>query len=326
MRNYYDILGVPKNASGDDIRKAYKKLAIAFHPDKNGGSDEAKQKFQEISEAYEVLSDDEKRKIFDMYGEDGLKGGGMPGGSGGMPFVFKTSSGGAPFNFTSHDPSEIFKQFFGTNNPFDAENQDSPFVNIGGFPNQIRQRRQKKNSPIEKDFECSLEELYNGTTKKMCVTRQITDENGSKKTEKKVLEIPIKPGFKEGTKITFEKSGDQMPNVIPADIIFKLKEKAHPIFKRDGDDLIMKETVTIEDVLTGNVKVLVNTLNNRKFYVKIPSITHPNYMHIVKNEGMPKKTTGTFGDLYIKFDIKFPKNLTQKQKDDISNALKGASY
>ena len=109
MRNYYDVLGVSKSATDDDIKKAYKRLAIKHHPDKNGGSEEAKKMFQEISEAYEVLSDSEKRKIFDMYGEEGLKGG-VPmggeayggGGGEGIPFTFRTSNGGAAggFHFT----------------------------------------------------------------------------------------------------------------------------------------------------------------------------------------------------------------------------------
>jgi DnaJ-class molecular chaperone len=314
MRNYYDILGLNKNATQDEIKKAYRKLAIKSHPDKNGNSEESKRLFQEINEAYEVLSDDEKRKIFDMYGEEGLKGGGggMPAGPGGNPHVFKT--GGMPFNFTSHDPSEIFKQFFGTNNPFDVENSDGFFSGL--------QTLRTRNSSIEKEFYCSLEELYSGTVKKMALTRLGSDG----KQEKKILEIPIKPGYKEGTKITFEKEGDRNPGIVPVDIIFKLKEKPHDIFKREGDNLVMNVKITLEEALSGETKVLIKTLNNRKFYVKIVNIISPDYIHTLKNEGMPNKKTGNFGDLLIKFDIKFPKNLSQEQKDLLKSGLKSAVY
>ena len=317
MRNYYDILGVQKNATTDDIKKAYKKLAIKHHPDKNGNSDESKHLFQEISEAYEVLSDDEKRKMFDMYGEEGLKGGGIPGNAaGGNPFVFRTGGGGMPFNFTSHDPSDIFNQFFGTNSPFDVDNEDSPFAGMNGFP------QRKKRSSIEKEFQCSLEELYNGTVKKMAVTR--LDSNN--KEERKILEIPVKPGFKEGTKITFEKEGDRIPGTIPADIIFKLKEKPHEIYKREGDNLVMNVKLNLEEALSGETKILIKTLNSRKFYLKITHVISPDYIHILKNEGMPIKQTGKFGDLLIKFDIKFPKKLSESQKDFVKLGLKDAKY
>ena len=109
----------------------------------------------------------------------------------------------------------------------------------------------------------------------MAVTKNITDADGSVRTEKQVLEIPVRPGFKEGTKITFAEAGDQMPGVVPADIIFKLKEKPHPIFKREGDNLVMNASVTLEEALTGTAKVLVNTLNSRKFYVKVPTTITP---------------------------------------------------
>lgn len=315
MRNYYDILQIEKNASADDIKKSYKKLAIKHHPDKNGNSDESKKLFQEINEAYEVLSDDQKRKIFDMYGEEGLKGGGMPGSNSGAPFVFRT--GGMPFNFRSNDPADIFSQFFGTNNPFDTDNEDSPFGKINGFP-----RARKKNSPIEKEFQCSLDELYNGTVKKMAVTRL----NSNNEEERKILEIPIKPGFKEGTKITFEGEGDRIRGVNPADIVFTLREKPHEIYTREGDNLSMVIEITLEEALSTETKILIKTLNNRKFYVKIPNIITPEYVHILKNEGMPIKQSGKFGDLLIKFYVKFPKKLSETQKDFIKMGLKEAKY
>ena len=325
------------------LLQAYKKLAIKYHPDKNGGSDEAKKKFQEVSEAYEVLSDDEKRKAYDTYGEDGgmPRGFREPTGEGGFPagsrFTFSTH-GGPGGHSSFHDPSFIFSQFFGTSNPFEAESMDGdsfggghPFasmftdrgVGVGGK----RSLKPVKGRPVEKDFSCSLEELYKGGgVKKLQITKTITDDSGRSYEEKKVLEINIKKGWKEGTKVTFENEGDRGPGVIPADIILTLKEKPHPIFKRDGNDLIMKASITLEQALCGT-SLTIPFLDAKSIEASIPCITSSSYTHVLRGQGMPKpKEPGTRGDLRIEFEIKLPKSLTTRQQDQMKEILRGADY
>lgn len=316
--------------------------------------------FQDIAQAYEVLSDKNKRQIYDMYGEEGLKGG-MPSdasGEGGMPggfpggFSFPGGSGGGPSGvrfFTTSggkpgaggfggfsDPSSIFAEFFGTSNPFEAEmgggmgggpggffgGRNSAAGGFSGGMGGAPAAPTKRGRPINHDLNCTLEELYHGKLKKMAITRTITQTDGRSTSERKVLEIDVKKGWKEGTKITFEKEGDVSPGVIPSDVIFTVKQKPHERFTREGDNLVMKVTCTLSDALAGNTNVLVQTLDSRKFYAKIRDTITPTYTHILKGEGMPKKGGG-FGDLLINFDIQFPKVFNASA---VSSALRDAVY
>lgn len=263
-KDYYKILGLAKGASDDDIKKAYRKLALKYHPDKNKEPG-AEEKFKEVAEAYEILSDSKKKDIYDKYGEEGLK---MGGGAG------PTHTGGSPGGFTytwSGDPNETFRMFFGSNNPFNAffGNDDNDEDGFGGFPGMFRfggnnfggggpgvmhqqmgaGKKKTQDPPIYHDLLVSLEDIATGTTKKMKISRKVLGPDGrSTHLEDKVLTIDIKPGWKAGTKITFPREGDQSPNTIPADIVFIIKDKPHPNFKRDGSDLVYTSRITLRDV------------------------------------------------------------------------------
>merc|ERR1712216_6846 len=259
----YDLLGVSKGASAAEIKKAYRKMAVKHHPDKGGDE----QKFKEISAAYEVLSDDEKRQLYDEYGEDALKDGGMGGG------------GGSPF--------DIFEAMFG-GNPFGP----------GGGRGSGRQR-QRKGEDVVHGLKVSLEDLYNGVTKKLSLAKNVLcpkcDGKGSKSgasghcgtckgsgvrvvvrqiapgmvqqmqtvcnecrgsgqvisekdkcgqchgqkvvQEKKVLDVHIEKGMVNNQKITFQGEADEAPGTVPGDIIFVVQEKERATFKRKGPDL-----------------------------------------------------------------------------------------
>jgi len=337
---FYDILGVPKEASESDIKKAFRKLAIKHHPDK-GGDEE---KFKEITRAYEVLSDPEKRKAYDEYGEEGLEG-----------------QGGA-------DPSDIFEMFFGGGG------------RRGGPP------QKKKCENVGTTIKCTLEDLYNGTTRKLAIQRdRICSEcsgvggdkaflkscdgcNGqgvrveirqlgpmitqsqsvcpkcrgkgkempeSKKCklctgggiqkERKVLECHVDKGATHGQKIVFSGEADEKPDMIAGDVIVQIQQVDHALFKRKGADLIMEKEITLVEALTGFSFVLEH-LDKRKLAIQSTKdhVVKPGTIHVVKDEGMPNlKNPFLKGRLFIFFKIKFPdpSDLDDKKIKDLKKIL-----
>lgn len=292
-KDYYKTLEIKKGATDEEIKKAYKKLALKYHPDKNKAPG-AEDKFKDIAEAYEVLSDKKKRDIYDHYGEEGLKGN-MGGSTGGG-----TSPGGGNFTYTFHgDPRATFAQFFGSANPFggffdlgggpgnnrmftsfggmddDMDTDMDPFGTLGmgmgprgpggAFRSQSfnihgnnanRGKDKMQDSPIEHDLYVSLEDIVRGCTKKMKISRRVLQPDGTVKKEDKVLTINVKPGWKAGTKITFQKEGDQGRNKIPADIVFIIRDKPNPLFKREGSDIRHTAKVTLKQVRFNFIFVL----------------------------------------------------------------------
>lgn len=251
-KDYYKILGISRDATEDDVKKAYRKMALKYHPDKNK-SPGAEETFKEIAEAYEVLSDKKKRETFDNFGEEGLKGGTAGGTDGGYTYTF------------SGDPRATFEAFFGGADPF-AQFFSSSGPGFGGssfFPKMFNDdniifgqqnmfggsgihhsgispesQRKGQDPPITYDINVELEDIFKGTTKKMKISRQVLDPDGrTTRPREKVLTVNIKPGWKAGTKVTFPKEGDQHPNKIPADIVFTIKDKPHSKFKRDGSNI-----------------------------------------------------------------------------------------
>lgn len=341
-KDYYDALGIKKGASEDEIKKAYRKQALKYHPDKNK-SPGAEDKFKEIAEAYDVLSDPKKKDIYDRFGEEGLKGGGPTGGSGG-PGTFSYTFQG--------DPHAIFAEFFGGRNPFEqffgARNggmdedmdTDDPFSRfgmggmggggMGGFPRSFSSGMGGHTSVVKKhqdpavvhDLQVSLEEVLTGCTKKMKITRKKLNPDGrSVRKEDKILEVQIKKGWKEGTKITFPKEGDETPTNIPADIVFVLKDKHHRVFKRDGSDIVYTAKVSLRDALCG-CTVNAPTLDGRTIPLTTTEIAHPGMKRRISGEGLPyPKRPDRRGDLIVEYDVKFPERLSQSARDTIAQVL-----
>ncbi|XP_027105380.1 uncharacterized protein [Coffea arabica] len=337
--DYYKILQVDKSAKDEDLKKAYRKLAMKWHPDKNpNNKKEAEAKFKQISEAYEVLSDPEKRAIYDQYGEEGLKGQVPPPGAGGpgRATFFQTGDGPNVFRFNPRNANDIFDEFFGFSTPFGGMG-GAGGMNGGGtrFPSSMfgddifssfgEGRTMNsvpwKAPPIEQNLPCSLEELSKGTTKKMKISREIADASGKTLPVQEILTIDIKPGWKKGTKITFPEKGNEQPNVIPSDLVFIIDEKPHSVFKRDGNDLVVTQKISLAEALTG-CTVHLTTLDGRKLTVPINAPIHPDYEEVVPREGMPiPKEPSKRGNLRIKFNIKFPTGLTAEQKSGIKKLL-----
>lgn len=333
-KDYYKILGVTKGATEADLKKAYRKLAIKWHPDKHADP-EAKKKaealFKDIAEAYDVLSDKEKRQIYDQFGEEGLKGGGAPGaGPAAGP------GGRANFVYREVDPSELFSRFFGSDRMFFGGDDDFPFggMSMGGsgFPFRMHRsagagftgaggRGQSKPKTYEVQLPLSLEELYTGCKKKLKVTRT-RFRGGQVVKEDNVLSIDVKPGWKEGTRITFAGEGDQDgPNAVPGDVVFVVKTKPHARFVRDGNHLIHKVPIPLVKALCG-FTVPIESLDGRQLKVKVDTIISPKSRKVVPSEGMPiSKRPGEKGDLILEFDIHFPKYLGEEQKARLKEVL-----
>ncbi|KZV22501.1 dnaJsubfamily B member 13 [Dorcoceras hygrometricum] len=335
--DYYKILQVDRTATDDDLKKAYRKLAMKWHPDKNPNNKKAAEaKFKEISEAYEVLSDSQKRQIYDQYGEEGLKGQ-MPSpdaaGPGGATF-FQTDPN--MFRFNPRNANDIFAEFFGSSSPFGGMGSDNGtrgglrfsssmfgdniFSSFGGDSRPMSSGPRKA-PPIEQTLACSLEELYKGSTRKMKISREIADASGKTLPVQEILTIDIKPGWKKGTKITFPEKGNELPNVIAADLVFIIDENPHSVFTRDGNDLVTTQKISLAEALTGYTAHLT-TLDGRNLTIPINNVIHPSYEEVVPREGMPiPKEPTKKGNLRIKFNIKFPSKLTAEQKSGIKKLL-----
>lgn len=361
-KDYYKILGVGKSVTPEDLKKAYKKLALKWHPDRvpPDQKDAAQTKFQEIGEAFEVLSDPEKKKVYDQVGEEGLKGGfpsgdaGGGGGGGGQSFQQFGGMPGGSFKFSSGE--DIFARFFGTSDPF-AANDNSPFggggmggmggmggghpfmnfgaggggmpgmmpgagmggggggqqFQFGGKPTPQQQENLVKDNPVNHTLFVTLEDIYTGTVKRMRITKKIMDASGRSTQVSIDKEITVKPGWKDGTKITFEREGDESPGKIPADIIFTLQTKPHDRFQREGDDLVIQCPVSLYDALNG-VRKSIQTLDNRQLVVDIPYITH-NTVTLIPGEGIPNPKKRTRGVMKVKFNVEIPElNTDQRSK------------
>jgi len=281
QKDFYQVLGISKNASADEIKKAYRKLALAYHPDKNK-TKEAEAKFKEITQAYEVLADPKKKEAYDLYGSDAFSQGGFQGQGpfegfgnqaragkyGPFTYTYTTSAGGEGANFDFggfSDPFEIFEQFFG-----------------GGSPFGDRQRR-----PI---YSLSIDfmEAVLGTTKKISI-------------EGKNQTIKIPAGVDDGSRIRF---GDY-------DVILDVKKDAR--FKREGTDIISEVEVPFYKAALGDT---VNVLTiDGDVKLKILSGTQPDSIVRLAQRGVPHLQGSGRGDHYVKIKVIIPKNLTSHQKD-----------
>jgi DnaJ family protein B protein 4 len=295
MPDYYKILDINKSATDEEIKKAYKKLALQWHPDKNPDKkNEAEEKFKDISEAYSILIDPQKRASYDQFGDTNVnfEQGGHPGGipfesfhmgGHGEPRVFSFStSGGKTGNFSRN----VFAEFFGGVDPFSGMQGDEGFE-------RIPSKKQRK--VIEKRVDFTLEELYSGSTKKV-------EGKIQKSNETFVKEITIHPGYKEGSAFTFD---DILPNT---DVKYIVRQLPHNLYTRDDNgNLTCTLTINYNEALNGFERKL-KKLNGTFLTVNLQKIKSSDYIHIIKGDGMPIRKGGKFvgnGDLMIRFNVTF---------------------
>ena len=353
----YDALSISPTASDADIKKAYRKAALKWHPDKNKDNPNASEKFKEVSQAYEILSDPEKRKVYDQYGLEFLLRGGqappsgaempegfqsfsgnMPGGYGGMPggtrsFHFSSNGGGGGFHFT--DPNDIFANFArsgGAGGAGEEEDFFNMFSGLGGMGGGARRStgagmrpqprpRTPEVTVVEKPLPVTLEELYKGAHKKLKVKRKTYDEStGKRSVQDKIVEMDIKPGMKAGSKFKFKGMGDQEEGG-SQDLHFIIEEKPHATLKRDGDDIRTTLELNLKEALTGWRKT-VTTIDGRQLPVSGGGPTPPGHEERFPHLGMPlPKKPNERGDFIVEVKVIFPKFLTPAQKAKLKEDL-----
>ncbi|KAJ5518048.1 Heat shock protein DnaJ N-terminal [Penicillium expansum] len=335
----YDALSVKPDATQDEIKKAYRKAALKHHPDKNKDNPQAADRFKDVSQAYEVLSDPEKRKVYDQFGleylmrgfDGGMPGGfnfgGMPSGGGGRKFHFSTGPGGAG-GFSFSDANDTFRTFAkdgggGMGGMGGMDEEDIISMLAGGLggggggagfrssrPGYSKPKRAPTPEPtiIEKDLPLTLEEIYNGTSKKVKTKSKAFDSMGKLTTKEVTLEANIKPGLRAGSKIKYRNIGDQ-------------EEGDDRIFKRSGDNLITAVDLSLKEALTGWDRI-VRTIDGKSIRVSKPGPTQPGHEERYPGLGMVNsKNPSNRGDLIIRANVSFPTSLTSSQKDILRDVL-----
>jgi curved DNA-binding protein len=291
FKDYYKILGVDKNATEKEIRNAYRRLARKLHPDVNPDK-AAQEKFKEVNEAYEVLSDPAKRRKYDTLGANWQQYEQYQRAGGQGPFQW--GSGGTQYRvFTQEDLGDVFGDLGGFSDFFRT-------VFGGDFVRA--QTRPHRGQDIEQPLEITLEEAYRGTTR-------ILQKDGRR------LEIKIPPGVKTGSKIRYAGEGYPSPNGgSPGDLFLRIQIAPHPIFEREGDDLRCEVPVDLYTAILGG-EVTVPTLKGQ-VVLKIPPETQAGKTFRLAGQGMPRlNTPNTFGDLYAKVRIVLPEHLTREERE-----------
>ena len=359
-RDYYEVLGVDKSADQDAIKKAYRKLAVKYHPDRNPGDKEAEEKFREATEAYEVLSDDEKRPLYDQYGFAGVDGMNQGGGQYSHAFHdFSDLFGGAGGGF-----SDIFDSIFG-----------------GGFGGGSRSGRRSSGpstgASLRYDLHISFKDAVYGTSadihfkhnevcdachgtggaagssKKTCPTcngigqvrqgngfftiqqtcpkcggkgtvidKPCTSCRGSGVQEKaKAMSLKIPAGVDNGKRIVIRGMGDVGENGGPAgDLVVVLHVESHPYFERDGNDLYCAVPITFAQAALG-CEITITSLDSKKVTIKVPDGTSSGKLLRIKGEGVPISGSSRKGDLYVKIMVRVPTKMNSKQKQLLSEYL-----
>jgi DnaJ-class molecular chaperone len=303
-KDYYKTLGVPKNASIDDIKKAYRKLARQYHPDVNKKPD-AEKRFKEVNEAHEVLSDPEKRKRYDTVGPDWeqfAQGRGRPPGTGGFQYVYTGQPGENPFGDDASGFSDFFRTLFGQAANGGFADADDMF----GRGRTRTRSRARQGEDVEGEVEVTLPEAYKGTDHVI----QISRENGEPPRR---LTVKIPPGVRDGQRIRLAGQGNPgTSGGPPGDAYLRVRVKPHPFFTRDGDDLRVELPVAMHEAMLGG-EVTVPTLKGR-VALRIPPETQNGRTIRLAGQGMPRQGGG-HGDLYSTVKVVMPTKLSERERE-----------
>jgi DnaJ family protein B protein 11 len=316
-RDFYKILGVSKSASLHDIKKAYRRLAKELHPDKNKDDPEASQKFQDLGAAYEVLSDDEKRKKYDRCGEDCLQRDGMMD-SGMDPFA--SFFGDFGFHFGGNEQKHETPRGADVIMDVAVTLED---LYTGTFIEITRNKPVMKAAKGTRKCNCRQEMITRnlGPGRFQMMQQTVCDECPNVKlvNEERILEMEVEPGMTDGQETKFTAEGEPHLDGDPGDLLLKIKTQPHLVFERRGDDLYTNITISLQDALVGFTMELQH-LDGHMVSISRDKITWPNARIRKKGEGMPNYDNNNLhGTLYITFDVEFPK---QELSDDDKEAIK----
>jgi curved DNA-binding protein len=292
-KDYYNILGVSKSASKDEIKAAFRKLAHQYHPDKGGGNEA---KFKEVSEAYSVLGDDNKRKQYDAFGSTGPSGSNYGGGFNGFGgfqgqdfggFDFSQFTQGANGQSFEFDLGDIFGEFFG-----------------GG-------RRQRRGRDISLDIEISFKESIFGLTRKITLN--------SNRVAKKEFELEIPAGIENGQRMRMNQMGETIEGGIPGDLYINIHVKKDPLFKKEGRNIITEINIKLSDALLG-MKYPLKTVDG-DIELIIPEGVNNGDILRVREKGVPLDSRHR-GDLLVKIKVIMPHRLGKTAKKIIEELRK----
>ena len=301
-KDYYKILGVPKDAKADDVKRAYRKLARQHHPDLNKGAD-AERRFKEVNEANEVLSDPEKRKRYDQLGPDWERfahgGGGRPG-QGGFQWVFTGAPGSGGQDVS--DFSDFFRTIFG---------------DVGGFPgaggaarrspNGRSRLRRHAGEDLESEVEITLADAHKGAQRSIEIRR----EGGASRR----LDVRIPAGVRDGQRIRLAGQGGPGVGGGPAgDLYLRVRVHPHPFFRREGDDIHAELPVALHEAILG-AEVTVPTLKGR-VALRVPPETQNGRVIRLAGQGMPR-TGGGAGDMFVTVKVVLPQKLNDEEREAV---------
>ena len=337
-KDYYQILGLTREATKADICRAYKKKALVWHPQiSKEDPATALHNFCEISEAYEVLSDEYKRAFYDKHGETVLKEGYFSDGE---------LKGGYHFK---GNPEEIFESFFGTHNIYSAllEKDTENMGSLLGFSFGGQNYKDvRKPQDLIVDVPCNLVELYSGCSKKVSFDRVSLNPDGVTTTTVKCKKnFELSPGMHDGQEVRYSQEGNELVGMVPSTLVFKVKQTPHPEYRTKGNDLIYTCHITLLSALLSE-PLSIKTLDGRTLSIGMSEIISQDTVKKVEGEGMPISAQSKSadqpqsdrndlrgeerkrdsqqkkrGDLYITFKIHFPTHLDDQQRRTLLQVL-----
>jgi len=340
-RDLYDVLGVARSADSSTIKRAFRKLSIKYHPDKNAGDKNAESAYVEITSAYEVLSNKQKRNVYDRYGHEGLKNN---AGSG-------RGSGGGMDPFGDDEDGGFFDNFFGTGGGRRQRQQEarSPDMVIpltvsldAMYNGEVVQASRQRQVICSSWSDCESRCMTCGGTGYTVTTRRIgpgfiqqvrssclscggsgkivtecsTCPHGQFEQAEQVLLIEIVRGAFDGQRVAFEEMADELPGHATGSLVFVVDEVPHETFRRDGDDLHVRLPLTLAEALVG-VDRSVTHLDGRAVSIKTAGVTKPLHKQRVAGQGMPRADGDSAGDLVVEFWVDFPEKLTDAQQEAV---------
>jgi DnaJ-class molecular chaperone len=300
-KDYYKTLGVSRNASSEEIKKAYRKLARRYHPDLNSGKKEAEEKFKEIQEAYEVLSKEDKRKAYDMYGSSGFQG--FPPGQ--ERTTWRWSEESAPrgdFKFSFGDIGgieDIFGEIFGT------REQSSGTSRV---------------RDLEYDIEVDFETAIKGGVRDIKLTREM----GGGKISTETISVKIPVGVDDGSRIRIPGKGEAGGRGTSGDLYLRVKVKPHPIFKRNHDDIYLEVPITFYEAALG-AQINVPTIDGTATVTIPPGIQNGTRLRL-KGKGVPNIKNKERGDEYVVVKIVMPEHVSENAKKRFEELAKTSPY